>query len=375
MSAYTSVMSDVLIHSRYRAVADELHRQLDADPTYSAQLSVWVRGEQVLDLCGGPDLGDDSLVCLFSVSKGITGICVARLIESGHLDPDAAVRRYWPEFAAAGKAHVTVRQLLSHQAGLPEVDGGLTPEEYWDDRLAAPRLAAQRPAWAPGLAFGYHAITIGILANELFRRILGASVAEYFESEVRAPRELEVYLGLPEHLERRVAPVRFPEFPAPGTGDAGGLADVIARPLLGASGFEAIANTRAGHASGMPAAGAVGSARGIAALYAAVLADVGGPRLFSEQTLGVVGQVQASGVDIASGEPGRYGILFQKPAPFRPFAGYRAIGHDGAAGSLGFADPEFDIAFGFTGNRPAPAGGERRADALAALVRGIAGSS
>ncbi len=365
-------MRDRLIHPSYSAVADELHRQLDADPEYSAQVSVWVRGEQVLDLNGGPGLADDSLICLFSVSKGLTGLCVARLIESGELDPDAEVRRYWPEFAAAGKEHVTVRQLLSHQAGLPEVDGGLTAEEYWDDRLAAPRLAAQRPFWAPGTAFGYHAITIGMLANELFRRIVGVAVAEYYEREVRAPRDLEVYLGLPESLESRVVATLFPDFPAAGEIDGGGIADVIARPLFGERGFEAIANTRAGHASEMPGVSAVGSARGIAALYAGVLGDVGGPRLFSAQTLGIVGQVQASGSDITTGDPGRYGILFQKPSPTRPFAGYRAIGHDGAAGSLGFADPEVGVAFGFASNRPAPVGGERRADALAALVRGIA---
>ena len=365
-------MRDHLIHTSYTVVAEELLRQFDADPEYSAQLSVWVRGERVFDLSGGPNLNADSLICLFSVSKGLTGICVARLIESGDLDLDAEVRRYWPEFAAAGKEHVTVRQLLSHQAGLPEVDGGLTAAEYWDDRLAAPRLAEQRPFWVPGTAFGYHAITIGMLADELFRRILGVTVAEYFEREVRSPRDLEVYLGLPEHLESRVVPVLFPAAPAPGGPDGGGMVDAIERPLLGERGFDAIANTREGHASGMPAAAGVGSARGIAALYAGVLGDVGGPRMFSAETLGIVGQVQASGFDITTGDPGRYGILFQKPSPTRPFAGYRAIGHDGAAGSLGFADPEVGVAFGFVSNRPAPLGGERRADALAALVRGIA---
>jgi len=358
-------------HPDYASVADAFARLLADDPGFSAQLAVRVDGEPVLDLAGGSDLADDSLICLYSVSKGVLGICVARLIDAGELDPDAEVRSYWPEFAAAGKEHVTVRQLLSHQAGLPEVDGGLTPEEYWDDRLAAPRLAAQRPLWAPGTAFGYHAVTIGMLADELFRRIVGIDVPGYYESEVRAPRDLELYLGLPEELEPRVARVHL-DLPAPAEVDGGGLAEVVARPLLGEPGFDAIAHSRRGHTAALPAANGIGSARGIAALYAGVLGDVGGPRLFSEATLGIVGQVQATGLDITTGDPGRYGILFQKPSPTRPFAGYRAIGHDGAAGSFGFADPEVGVAFGYVTNRPAPVGGDRRADALAALVRGIA---
>lgn len=365
-------MSLRLIHPDYARVAAEFDRLLQADPEFSAQLAVRVDGEPVLDLSGGRDLADDSLICLFSVSKGVTGICVGRLIEEGLLDPDAEVRRYWPEFAAGGKERVTVRQLLSHQAGIPEVDGGLTPDEYWDDRLAAPRLAAQTPFWAPGTAFGYHAITIGMLADELFRRILGLSVPEYFEREIRAPRDLDVYLTLPEDLETRVAPVLFPELPASGTLDSGGLAEIVARPLLGDPGFDAIANSRRGHTAGMPAASGVGSARGLSALYAGVVDEVGGPRLLSDATLAIVGQVQAAGLDITTGDPGRYGILFQKPSPSRPFAGHRAIGHDGAAGSLGFADPEVGVAFGYVTNRPAPVGGDRRPDALAALVREVA---
>lgn len=347
-------------------VAEAFAAQLAADPGYSAQVAAFVDGAQVLDLWGGPGLEEDSLVCLFSVSKGLMGICFGMLVERGLLELDRSVSSYWPEFAAAGKAEVTVRQLLSHQAGLPEVVGGLSWHELADDRRGAARLAAQRPLWRPGTAWGYHALTIGVLGNELFRRILGESIPQFYEREVRAPRDADVYLGLPEPLEVRVAPVIVPEIVLPDGPPQ--IVDEIGRTLLGDPGLAHFANSRESHAIGMPAAGAVGSARGIASVYAAVGSDIGGGRLLSDDTISRFGQIHSAGSDIASGAPGRFGVLFQKPWHGRPFASHRAIGHDGAAGSLGFYDPDSRLAFGFASNRPAPEGGERRADELARML-------
>ena len=351
----------------YEEVAETLRTQLSADKGFSAQVAAFVGGRLVVDLWGGSALTGDSLIGVYSVSKGLTGLVMALLVERGVLDLDAPVAAAWPEFARAGKERVTVRQLLSHQAGLPEVDGGLTSEEYFDDRLGAARLARQRPLWSPGSAWGYHAVTIGMLANELTRRLTGCSIQEIYEEEIRAPLGLEAYLGLPEVLEPRVAPVIFP--PAdPDAASGGQLIDLVAAPLVANPGIEWMGNSPDAHRIGMPAAGGVASARGIAGAYAAALDG----RLFSAETLSIVGQIQTHGHDITSSMPGRFGILFQKPHPARPFAGYRAIGHDGAAGSLGFADPDGEVAFGFTTNRPAPEGGDRRADDLAAIVLRIA---
>lgn len=347
-------------------VAEAFAAQLAADPGYSAQVCAYVDGEPVLDLWGGDGLGEESLICLFSVSKGFTGICFGMLVERGLLELDRAVADYWPEFAQAEKGAVTVRQLLSHQAGLPEIDGGLTWHELADDRVGAARLAAQRPMWRPGSAWGYHAITIGVLGNELFRRVTGESIQAFYEREVRAPRGIDAYLGLPEELEPRVAPVIVPEFDLP-DGPAQ-IIDEIGRAFLRDPGLAYFANSRESHAVGMPAAGGVGSARGIARLYASVAADLGGPRLLSDDTVSRFGQIHSSGIDVSSGVGGRFGLLFQKPWHGRPFASHRAIGHDGAAGSLGFHDPASGLAFGFTSNRPAPEGGERRADELARML-------
>lgn len=355
---------------RCRAVAVALAELIAVDPTFSAQVCAYHRGEPILDLWAGPDLGEDSLICVFSASKGLSAICLGMLIERGELDPEATVASVWPEFAAAGKETTTVSMLLSHQAGLPEVDGGLTWPELVDDRLAARRLAAQRPFWRPGIAWGYHSLTLGVLMNELCRRVTGRSLQEFYETEVRKPRDIECYLGLPESLEPRVSPVLVPELPPmpPTVLSSPQLGDLVVR-LVYEPGFEVLANSREGHAAGIPAAGAVGSARGLAQLYASVGSDLGGGRLLSDETIGIMGQIRSEGTDLLSGLPHRFGLAFQKPSPERPFASYRAIGHDGAAGALGFYDPHDGVAYGFVTNRPAPPGGDRRADQLAAVIR------
>ena len=166
----------------FEPVHEAFQAYCDADPTYSAQLAVHVAGERVVDLAHGMEV--DSLLPVYSSSKGATAVVVALLVQRGQLDLDAAVATYWPEFAQSGKSGVTVRQLLSHQAGLHGVDDGFTWEELLDHAPLAERLAAQRPFWHPGQAFLYHALTIGILADELVRRVDGRTVAEVLHEDV-----------------------------------------------------------------------------------------------------------------------------------------------------------------------------------------------
>lgn len=348
-------------------VVEALDELAQGDPAFTAQLAASSHGEPVLDLWTGPGLGEHSLVCVFSVTKGLAGICLGILIERGLIDPAAPVAELWPEFAQAGKQAVTIETLLSHRAGLIDVDGGLAWHEFLDDELAARRLAAQRPYWKPDTAWGYHSVTMGVFASELCRRATGRSLQEFYEHEVRAPRDIDFYLGLPDELEPRVSPVLIPSFPvdppaAPQLIDL--MSGIVADP-----GFDAVANSRASHAAGLPAASGMASARGIARLYAAVGTDLGGGRLLSDETIAVVGQVRSHGDDVLTGFPGRFGLVFQKPSYERPFASHRAIGHDGAAGALGFYDPHDGLAFGYTTNTPAPLGGDRRADKLAAVIR------
>ena len=140
---------------------------LEADPDYSAQVAAYVGGRLVVDLWGGPHHDADTLTGIFSASKGVSALMLARLVKDGDLDLEERVSHYWPEFATHGKERVTVRQLLSHQAGVVGVPGARIGERY-DSRNIAAALAAMRPVWRPGSAFGYHGTAIGPLMEELY---------------------------------------------------------------------------------------------------------------------------------------------------------------------------------------------------------------
>jgi len=348
------------------------------DPTYSAQLSVYVDGEQVIDLAQG--MASDALVPVYSSSKGASATVISLLVQRGQIDLDAPVATYWPEFAQAGKGSVTVRQLLSHQAGLLGVDGGFS----WDELLAhgplAERLAAQRPFWVPGQAFMYHALTIGTLADELVRRVDGRTMADAFKEEVARPRQIDVWMGTPESEDLRSVDALPPTAEeltaflqkspdALGGGDALGA---VALPAGGALDLLATVNEPAFRRVGQPAAGAMASARGLAALYACLRHELNGaPRLLTDETISQMAQIQVAGIELGTGLAARFGVMFQVPCPPRwAFGSVGAFGHDGAGGSLAFCDPKFGVAFGYTVQRlPLPGGMDKRAVELAHAVR------
>lgn len=361
-------MTEWRVESGFEPVADRLRALAAGDTDFSAQVCVEVSGSQVVDAWIGSEMGRDSLVCIFSSSKGLSGLCMALLVQRGMLELDRPVADYWPEFAQGGKDGVTVRTALTHQAGLPEVDGGLA----WKDLIeghATGRLAAQRPLWRPGAAFGYHAATLGVIMGELCRRVTGESLQSFYEREIR--NGAEAWLGLPEEHEPRVVAVPFPELPpeVDATVNAGQLADLVGALAIDPEAYTQLTHSRQARQIGLPALGGVGSARGLARVYGSAVTGSGRPPLLDPDTVAQFGQVQCDGTDLISGTTQRFGVVFQKPLPRRPFAGYRAIGHDGAGGSLGFADPQIGMSFGFTTNRLAPPGGDPRADELALAAR------
>ena len=167
------------IEPGFEQVAERLGGFVAEDPTYAGTLCVYHHGRVVLDVWWGPGTQPDELLPVFSSSKGAAGIVLGCLVRDGLLDLDAPVAALWPEFAAGGKADVRVRTLLSHQAGLLGVDGGYNYAELYGHAPLAARLAAQRPHWAPGSAFAYHALTIGVLADELVLRATGQRLGAY----------------------------------------------------------------------------------------------------------------------------------------------------------------------------------------------------
>lgn len=361
---------------RVEALLGEL---VAADPEYSAQLAVFRRGEPVVDITVGDAIASDAVTGVFSVSKGVSALTFSMLIRQGLVDLDRTVAHYWPEFAAEGKEGITVRQLLSHQAGLIGVQGGFTPDEFIDSAAAAERIATTAPLWRPGSAFGYHGITIGVFLEELTRRIAGTTLQELYEESVRAPRGIDFYLGLPETEDHRYLPLRSgPELPSePGPVELPPMApdgymahmfNAIGRPLVPVHKDPFTPNLRRMRAAGQAAIGGVGSARGIAAVYAAGL-DCATESLLDAPTRSAVTQEHVSGVDRVLGVEAAFAIGFMKPTRRVDFGSYLAFGHDGAGGALGFADPLYDLAFGYLPFPMVPPGGDERYRRLRYAVR------
>lgn len=363
----------------FEDVRAEFDGYLADDPNYSAQLAVFWKGQLVVDLAGGDGLGNDTLMGTFSATKGVAAIALGTLVRSGELDLDQTVVHYWPEFGTHGKEKILIRELLSHQSGLINVDGGLETADILDSRRAAPKLAGQRPYWRPGTAFGYHGLTIGTFMEELVRRITGQSLQELYEETIRAPRGIDFWLALPSSQENRFEALR----PAHPTTEQ--LAIISQSPMapdgLGALMFNGLdnltppnlgpysPNLREVRAAGPTALGGIGSARGLAQVYAAAIGLLG-EALLDPDTVAKMGQQQVWGVDRVLNFPTAFGVVFMKPHPGSDFGSYRAFGHDGAGGALGYADPHYDVSFGYIPlQMQLPGGADTRALHLSQTVR------
>jgi CubicO group peptidase (beta-lactamase class C family) len=318
---------------------------------------------------------------VFSTTKGATAACAHLLAERGELDFDAPVREYWPEFEAEGKQEVPVRWLLSHRAGLPVVDARLTPAEAlaWDPMVEA--LAAQRPLWEPGTAHGYHAITYGWLVGEVVRRISGRGIGRFFADEIAGPLGLDFWIGLPESEEERVSrliPFDMPDSPA----DLSALPEEtreVVRAWLDPESVSSRAlnvttppfewNSREVHAAEVPAANGICTARSLARFYAGLTGEVDGVRILTPDTVRTATVEQSNGPDRVLLIPTRFGLGYFLPSSYEALAGPASFGHAGAGGSLGWADPETGVAFGYVMNKMQQSlAGDPRTAALAAAV-------
>ncbi|MFI7002803.1 serine hydrolase domain-containing protein [Nocardia sp. NPDC050175] len=338
----------------------------------AAQLCVYRHGRPVVDLWTGQDpisgkpWDATSLVVLMSVSKGLTATCVHMLVERGQLDLDAPVRDYWPEFAANGKATITVAEVLSHRAGLSSFDPeyGIGPTQLTDWPTCVAALESMTPLWQPGTAFYYHSLTLGYLAGELIRRVTGKSVGDFLAAEVAGPLGLDLWIGLPEREEHRVVP-QFTRQTGPTADQVRAVLtqlgiDVEAR-LVRASlatlatkdeGIEML-NTREGHAAEVPSGNGIGNARSLARMFAATIGEVDGIRLLSSATVDRARQPQT--LDLSSPPPlhvipttHTFAYTYEVPSVTRPMLGAGSFGNVGTGGRIAFAHPESGVAVGYT---------------------------
>lgn len=366
-----------------------------------AAVAVYVQGRKVVDLWGGvcdpsgTPYDEDTLQLVFSTTKGVTALCANLLAQRGELDVDAPVAEYWPEFAAGGKADVPVRWLLCHKVGLPYIAAPLTLEQLlaWDPAVDA--LAAQEPVWEPGTGHGYHAVTYGWLVGEVIRRVTGRSVGQFVADELAGPLGLDLWVGLPDDLQGRCAPLTnrgLPGSTAPADAEGSPMAgkdlastikellgpDALILKALSGSGEvlveEGMFNRPEVRAAELPAANGVTNARSLAKLYAATIGEVDGVDgsagpLLTPATLAAAGEAQTTGPDKVLMFDTVFGLGYMLSSAFSPYGGPRSFGHSGAGGSMAFADPEHGIGFGYAMNRMlANLAGDPRTTALVRSV-------
>ena len=351
---------------RFAGVRSALARNFRDHGEVGAAVAITIEGRLVVDLWAGwadrirtRPWQRDTLVNVFSVGKVMAALSLLVLVERGQVDLDAPAARYWPEFAARGKSEVTVRMLLCHRAGLPAIRRSLPRFAMYDWDLMTSTLAAEEPWWEPGRTHGYHVNTFGFLIGEIVRRVSGESIGAFFRREVAAPLGADFHFGIgPEH-DQRIADYLFGDEPPEMVDDDDERQFLLRHVYLnppGLSGFGTV-NTRAWRAAEMPSTNGHASARAVARIYSVLACGgaIDGVRLLRTETIERAIAEASSGPDLVLRRPSRFGLGFQLTQPERPLGtNPRSFGHFGAGGSLGFADPDAQLAFAYTMNQPGP---------------------
>ncbi|MFV3410932.1 EstA family serine hydrolase [Pseudomonas nitroreducens] len=353
---------------RFTPVADAFSALFEDPQERGAALCIQVGGETVVDLWAGSagkdpgqDWQADTLLNLFSCTKTFAAVAVLQLVGEGRLELDAPVARYWPEFEQAGKQNISVRQLLCHRAGLPAIREPLAPEALYDWSTMTAALAAETPWWTPGAEHGYAPITYGWLIGEVIRRVDGREPGTAIVERTARPLGLDFHIGLDDAEFHRVAHI------ARGKGNLG---DAAAQRLLRTMMTDAAAlSTRAftnppsvltstnkpeWRRMSQPAANGHGNARSLAGFYSGLLQG----KLLDDALLAELTREHAVGEDRTLLTCTRFGLGCMLDQPSVANATYglspQAFGHPGAGGSIGFADPDRQLAFGFVVNTLGP---------------------
>jgi CubicO group peptidase (beta-lactamase class C family) len=354
-------VSDPGIHGlcppRFAALRDAFAANFAENREMGARFTLAIGGEIVVDLMGGwadrdetRAFGEDILTPIHSTTKAVTAFMVARLVGDGRLSYDQHVAEIWPEFGQAGKGDLTVEQVLSHQAGLVSLPPPLAPTDWFDWDAVCARLAAMTPLWPPGSASGYHPVTFGNLAGEIFRRIDGRTVGKALHEDIAEPLGLDLWIGLPDSEHGRCSVMRRPP----------------AAPALGAiNEFKRMAFLTKGASPGglgeaawrraeFPAANGHATAPALALLMAALANDgeIAGRRVLAPGVAALASRPRIVGQDLvlpyviswAAGFMRNQGLDIYGP-------GLETFGHSGWGGSCAFADPDLGVSGAYVMNR------------------------
>lgn len=353
-------------HPRYARVRDAFAEGFRARDEIGASVAVVADGETVVELWAGHadparsrPWERDTIVHMYSATKGMTALCALRLVARGALDLDAPVARYWPEFAQAGKGDISVRWLISHRAGLPALRRRMPPGSLYDWDAMCAALAEAEPCVTPGQV-AYHPVTFGWLVGELVRRVDGRSLGRFFREEIGEPLGADLHIGLGPAEEKRAADITLvmppPEIAAAFAGGEGGELPLVALAFMNPSGT-GDHNCAAHRRAEIPAINAHGTALALAKVYGALArgGELDGVRVLAPSVVEAARTEQVRGIDPLMAAPIRMGLGYWITQPGVPGYAYgpgeRSFGHPGAGGSLGFADPDARLGFGYVTNR------------------------
>lgn len=359
------------VSAGFEAVRDAFAENFSRRHELGGACCVYHRGEKVVDLWGGvrnkatgEPWQEDTMVLVYSTTKGLAAMTLAIAHSRGWLDYDERVCVYWPEFAQNGKESITVRQLLAHQAGLFAFDEQGDRSLVADlDRLAVV-LARQKPAWEPGTRQAYHAITLGYYESELLRRIdpQHRSLGQFFQDEIATPLDLDYYIRLPESIPNsRLATLTRPSLFAMLRGFGIGFLltafnrrSNITRALVGSM-FPHDEQRIYARNFEIPSGGGVGTARAIAHVYS-VFATGGRELQLSQETLQALAAPaipSANGFydECMMGDGVQFSLGFMKHGPVWSFGSEGSFGFPGSGGSLGYADPRTGIGYAYVTNQ------------------------
>lgn len=355
-------MMSPIIHGdcdpRFGAVAAAFALNFREEQEIGASFCVFQNGKEVVDLWGGyadnartRPWERNTLVNVWSTTKGMMALCVARMVDQGHLAYDRPVADYWPEFGVHGKNKVTVAQLFSHQAGLCGPSRQLTEAELLDTDTMSSIMAAEAPHWPVGTRSGYHALTMGPLADGLFRRVLGKTVGQYFRDEIGSPANVDFHMGLPLSEESRVAEIVHDGNPQ--SGDPANFNEYQTLAQVHVPVKAELANLRAWRTQGTPSAGGQGNARSVASVYSALGTDriLNGIELVSRAGLDAATTSQIENEDLVLRFPISWGIGFALNKAMQVYGpNPLAFGHHGWGGSFGFSDPSEGLGVAYAMN-------------------------
>ena len=342
---------------RFDAVRETFAANFAEGRELGARFALAIDGEIVIDLMGGwadramsRPFAEDTLTPVFSTTKAMASLMIARLVGQGRLDYAARVAEIWPAFGAARKGDLTIEQVVSHQAGLCGLEGPMTPADWFDWDGVCERLAAMTPLWPPATASGYHPVTFGYLAGEIFRRVDGRTLGTALREDIAGPFGLDLWIGLPDSGHGRCAQVRRP----PAMPDLGEITEPKRLAFLTKWATPGGVDEARGRRAEIPSTNGHATAPALTRLMA-ILADDGwldGESVLRPGMAAEAGRERIAGCDLVLPYDMAWGAGFIRNDGLWIYGpGRETFGHSGWGGSCAFADPELGVSGAYVMNR------------------------